>query len=309
MNAYKASIQSTTQQRKNVGGLKKKDLVGIPWMLALALRADGWYLRQDIIWHKPNPMPESVTDRCTKAHEYIFLFTKSKRYYYDANSISEDAKRPFDTQIIGGQKAINNDINAGDPRFRNGHEQWGREITVSEKVNKRSVWSITTKPYKGAHFATFPPEIPEYAIKAGTSEFGCCADCGAPLKRAFKKSLIATSKASHNSEVDERDLQADARDAGSNRMKDGHKPGMVNTYETTGWFKTCRCETAATKPAIVLDPFMGSGTTAIVAEDLGRHWAGIEVSQKYADEELRPRIETSRLKHGLFKVYPYTLCL
>lgn len=84
---------------------------------------------------------------------------------------------------------------------------------------------------------------------------------------------------------------------------------IVATYETTGWFKTCKCETAATKPAIVLDPFMGSGTTAIVAEDLGRHWAGIEVSQKYADEELRPRIETSRLKHGLFKVYPYTLCL
>lgn len=116
------------QSSKVPDGLKPKDLIGIPWMVAFALRADGWYLRQDIIWHKPNPMPESVTDRCTKAHEYIFLLSKSAKYYYDAEAINESAKRIGEYQTIGGKKARNNNIQKGDPRYRNGSEQWGRSI-------------------------------------------------------------------------------------------------------------------------------------------------------------------------------------
>ena len=159
-----------------IDGLKSKDLVGIPWRVALALQQDGWYLRQDIIWHKPNPMPESVKDRCTKAHEYIFLLSKNKKYYYDYEAIKEDAKRPNERQIFGGSKAKNNTIKKDDPMSRGGSEQWGREIITSPKRNKRSVWTVPTKPFKGAHFATFPPELIEPCILAGCPEGGVVLD-------------------------------------------------------------------------------------------------------------------------------------
>ncbi len=124
-------------------GLKPKDLIGIPWRVAFALQADGWYLRQDIIWHKPNPMPESVTDRCTKAHEYIFLLSKSQRYYFDLEAMKEKATG---------------------------------SALANEKRNRRSVWTVTTKPFKGAHFATFPPDLIEPCIKAGCPEGGTVLD-------------------------------------------------------------------------------------------------------------------------------------
>lgn len=141
-------------------GLKHKDLIGIPWRVALALQADGWYLRQDIIWHKPNPMPESVTDRCTKAHEYIFLLSKSPRYYFDAEAIKEPAvKGASGSTFTRGKTAVH---------------QAGRASTKEredrETRNARSVWTITTKPFKGAHFATFPIDLPTRCIKAGSAE-------------------------------------------------------------------------------------------------------------------------------------------
>ena len=148
-NHYEKSIKKG--KRKIPNGLKPKDLIGIPWRVALALQQDGWYLRQDIIWHKPNPMPESVKDRCTKAHEYIFLLTKSPKYYFDNEAIKEDAKRP-------------------------------NEIITPSKRNKRSVWTVTTKPFKGAHFATFPMDLIEPCVLAGCPE-KICADCGKPYKR------------------------------------------------------------------------------------------------------------------------------
>ena len=141
-------------------GLKPKDLIGIPWMLAFALRADGWYLRQDIIWHKPNPMPESVRDRCTKAHEYLFLLTKSTKYYYDHKAILEEAKweRWGDQTVVkeqqGTAKWIGNKSKA--------------ELQAIGKKNRRSVWTVATRPYKGAHFATFPPALIEPCILAGS---------------------------------------------------------------------------------------------------------------------------------------------
>lgn len=176
-------------------GLKTKDLIGIPWMLAFALRADGWYLRQDIIWHKPNPMPESVTDRCTKAHEYIFLMSKSPKYYYDADALKEPVE------------------NMGKPRkFRDGdpsatlRNDDGRMYIPKEDRNKRSVWTVNTKPYAGAHFAVFPTELIEPCILAGAPVGG-----------------------------------------------------------------------------IVLDPFMGSGTTAQVAQNLGRQYIGCELNSAYME--------------------------
>ena len=147
-------------------GTKPKDLVGIPWMLAFALRADGWYLRQDIIWHKPNPMPESVRDRCTKAHEYIFLMSKSPKYYFDSEAMKEPSTNLGKTKIrFGGNKYGDSD----DPKHAT---KSGNEYTDTGFRNKRSVWSVTTRPFKGAHFATFPPTLIEPCILAGSPRGG-----------------------------------------------------------------------------------------------------------------------------------------
>ena len=143
-------------------GLKPKDLVGIPWRVAFALQADGWYLRQDIIWHKPNPMPESVTDRCTKAHEYIFLLTKQPKYYYDNEAVKEAGNYEPATRDKSAE-GYTADYAFGD-RFSSGARQYG----VAGKRNKRSVWTVTTKPFKGAHFATFPPDLIEPCVLAGS---------------------------------------------------------------------------------------------------------------------------------------------
>lgn len=187
------------KQTKVTGGLKPKDLCGIPWRVALALQADGWYLRSDIIWAKPNPMPESVTDRPTKAHEYVFLLAKSERYFFDANAIKEKAThagRVID--YTGEQKANEADLTRHRTLPR------GRKITVGDTRNARSVWSVPSQCYDGAHFATMPPRLAERCILAG--------------------SRIGTA---------------------------------------------------------VLDPFMGSGTTGLAAEALGRRWLGCELTEAY----------------------------
>ena len=162
-------IDATKYAARSIGpGLKPKDLCGIPWRVAFALQADGWYLRQDIIWHKPNPMPESVTDRCTKAHEYVFLLSKSAKYWYDAEAVSEMAIQPTGTPIKVCQ-----------------HKQakLGANLTGTlgancgpETRNRRSVWTISTKPYSGAHFAVMPSDLVEPCILAGCPEGGTVLD-------------------------------------------------------------------------------------------------------------------------------------
>jgi|TARA_B100001094_G_scaffold250450_1_gene247995 DNA modification methylase len=176
-------------------GLKEKDLIGIPWMLAFALRADGWYLRQDIIWHKPNPMPESVKDRCTKSHEYIFLLSKNRKYYYNNEAIKEPVKQDWGTRDRSKGKYHNSGTGLVP------HSGLSKSY---DRKNKRDVWSVTNKPYKGAHFAVYPPDLIEPCIKAGSEEGD-----------------------------------------------------------------------------IVLDPFMGSGTTAIVSKSLNRHYIGCELHEDY----------------------------
>jgi DNA modification methylase len=160
-----------TKQNK-VPGLKTKDLVGIPWKVAFALQADGWYLRQDVIWHKPNPMPESVRDRCTKAHEYIFLLSKSQKYYFDSEAIKEPAT---DKRGPGNVKQISHP-----PLERSGYNANLRgslhKIPVRDTRNKRSVWTVTTKPFKGAHFATFPMDLIEPCVLAGAPKGGVVLD-------------------------------------------------------------------------------------------------------------------------------------
>ena len=158
----KQDLPDTCARRGNkLEGLKEKDLIGIPWMLAFALRADGWYLRQDIIWHKPNPMPESVKDRCTKSHEYLFLLSKNKKYYYDNEAIKEPVKQDWGTRDRTSGKYHNPGT---------GLQPHSGLSKSYDRKNKRSVWSITNKPYKGAHFAVFPPELIEPCILAGSQE-------------------------------------------------------------------------------------------------------------------------------------------
>ncbi len=152
-------------------GAKPKDLIGIPWMLAFALRADGWYLRQDIIWQKSNPMPESVTDRCTKAHEYIFLLSKSSKYYYDYEAIQEVATSPMQVRDRS-KEAYNKSYSHVGDRFSAGE----RTYNESGMRNKRSVWTVSTQPYKGAHFAVFPAELIRPAILAGCPKGGMVLD-------------------------------------------------------------------------------------------------------------------------------------
>lgn len=158
-------------------GLKHKDLIGVPWRVALALQADGWYLRQDIIWHKPNPMPESVRDRCTKAHEYIFLLSKSPKYYFDNEAIKEP-------EVCGRKRgpALH-----ADSISTNGNSGLAQRQS-NGKRNRRSVWTVTTKPFKGAHFATFPPDLIEPCVLAGCPEGGTVLD---PFFGAGTTGLVA----------------------------------------------------------------------------------------------------------------------
>ena len=152
-----------------VNGLKEKDLIGIPWRVAFALQADGWYLRQDIIWHKPNPMPESVTDRCTKAHEYIFLFSKKPKYYFDNEAMREPCSEDMQRRAAKGHtRGAGGKIDASRQDADTLRGEHAKVIDVSRGRNRRSVWTVTTKPYKGAHFATFPPELIEPCVLAGS---------------------------------------------------------------------------------------------------------------------------------------------
>jgi site-specific DNA-methyltransferase (adenine-specific) len=175
------SFYSTVKTDLMQCGLKPKDLIGIPWRVALALQADGWYLRQDIIWHKPNPMPESVTDRCTKAHEYVFLLSKQARYWYDAEAVKETAETmphaPGWTTSMGDRNDRQVDNEAND-------RMWAQD----GKRNRRSVWTITTKPFAEAHFATFPPELAKTCILAGCPEGGTVLD---PFSGAGTTAIVA----------------------------------------------------------------------------------------------------------------------
>lgn len=277
--------------KKAPPGLKPKDLVGIPWRVAFALQADGWWLRSDIIWSKPNPMPESVTDRPTRAHEYIFLLTKSERYFYDAEAIKEESvygvpnspesiKNPYGQGFTRRAKA---DKQRGHDRRHDGFNDRWDSISKEEQGamgrNKRSVWTIGTHAFPEAHFATFPPKLIEPCILAGTSEKGCCPRCGAPNIRIVKKSGGTIGKAWH-------DHQSDILQGQRISDQDGiHGRNGREAYkvETVGWKPSCSCETGSEISCVVFDLFSGAGTTGLVSNRLGRRFIGIELNPEYVD--------------------------
>lgn len=256
-------------------GLKPKDLVGIPWMVAFALRADGWYLRSDIIWSKPNPMPESVTDRPTKAHEYVFLLTKQPRYYYDAEAVKETALTAEWPGIGPQHGGVRDRGEAYEP------------MAVHAGRNRRSVWHIATQPYAEAHFATYPEKLVEPMVLAGTSERGCCPECGAPWRRVTAKDRRAT-RPGERTKVHGTNSRANvSRDPAHKHEWDGKVVGNrdperhVTETRTVGWEPTCQ-HGREPVPCTVLDPFTGSGTTGVVACGHGRNFVGCELNPEYA---------------------------
>lgn len=274
---------SIGRQRRSTG-LKPKDLIGIPWRVAFALQADGWYLRSDIIWAKPNPTPESVRDRPTKAHEYVFLFTKSERYFYDHISSAEPsvhAGRVVRATGNAAKNAVAPDA-VNDRRTVVGFTV--HDTVVGATRNRRTVWTITTKPYKGAHFATFPPTLVEPMVLAGTSGGGCCATCGAPRIPVVER----TTTGWDGSKYEERAVSANGGviSGGSAKSTLGSSGGtQVGQSIIRDWKSGCGCRcngSTQSVPCTVLDPFAGSGTVGEVCNSLGRRFLGIEIKPEYA---------------------------
>jgi DNA modification methylase len=278
----------TFESRKRIGwdGLKPKDLIGIPWRVAFALQADGWYLRSDIIWSKPSPMPESVGDRPTKSHEYVFLFAKSANYFYDTDAVAEPASDPDRPAQPAYNRALRGDPYAGQNRGT-----WG---DVGRR-NRRSVWTITTQPLKAAHFATMPPKLAVLCIKAGTSRKGCCPRCGAPWRRRVRKSRVATRPGT-DSKVN--DALKSIVNHVHHAAQVGNRDPLRHTTDirTVGWESTCTCLEPRPVPCVVLDPFGGAGTTPLVATALGRHGIALDLKPEYL-ALARRRIERPHARH------------
>jgi DNA modification methylase len=289
-------------------GLKDKDLVGMPWRLAFALQADGWWLRRDVIWAKPNPMPESVTDRPTASHEYVFLLSRSRRYFYDAEAVREaDLGGDHPRRVLGMPEPSGGLLQPHRGiRTAGGRNGAGR--------NLRSVWSIPTAPFAGAHFATFPPELAERCIRAGSSEQGCCAECGAPWKRQVAVRYDNPGRRRGNGP------RSVAR-KGIERGTAGFARRLERRAVTTGWRPSCACGGMAmaeaagvgrespesggrrgatgVRPCTVLDPFSGAGTTALVALRLGRTAVGIELNPEYVEMAARRIRDDAPLLNGV----------
>ena len=273
--------------RESAWHLKPKDLVGIPWRVAFALQADGWWLRSDIIWAKPNPMPESVTDRPTKSHEYVFLLTKSARYYWDQEAAKEAAVDPESYE--GRRKRNDKGINPEEPGFlrtRGGLQKLDGQ-TYSTR-NLRTVWTIATEPFPGAHFATFPTKLVEPCIRAGTSVRGCCPECGAGWER-----VVEHHRRSAPGDLCPKHSQSAVTGL---RQPGWRKAEVPNAFSSTlGWRPGCECRVPEDSapgsgpvpyppvPCLVLDPFAGAGTVGLVALRLGRRFVGIELNPAYCD--------------------------
>lgn len=262
-------------------GLKPKDLCGIPWRIAFALQADGWYLRSDIIWAKPNPMPESVTDRPTRSHEYLFLLSKNERYFYDGDAIREPHLEPWRSgkSETAAPKALAADKSTNLASYS---MKWGiREYNPAGR-NRRSVWTINSEPYPESHFATFPKALVQPCILAGTPERGSCSKCGTPWVRVTDVSYDATNR----TPAPNKGRLGAMGERAANLTRDGFVPNRDKHVTTLGWQPQCRCD-APPRPSLVFDPFGGSGTVGEVCEALGRRWVTTDLSHEYCLMALR----------------------
>ena len=260
--------------------VKAKDLLGIPWMLAFALRADGWYLRSDVIWSKPNPMPESVTDRPTSAHEHVFLLTRSARYAYDADAIREG----FVDDRMGnpGPSKAGDNPDRNDGGIANNGAGWNRGAELGGR-NKRNVWEIATHPYPEAHFATFPTKLVEPCLLAGTSPT-VCGVCAAPWERIIERDGETTrDKLARYGPTS----YANAQPHNAQALEFAGPRNEQRVIRTLGWAPTCDHDDA-TGRAIVLDPFAGSGTVGVVAAWYRRHFIGVELEPRLRADGARP---------------------
>lgn len=287
-----------TGSTKKTPGLKPKDLCGIPFRFALAMQARGWYWRSTIVWAKTNCMPGSQKDRPTSSWEPLFLFAKSSRYFYDYVAVMEPVTGNSHSRGTGaGPKTIDE---AGQHRNNLSFSTAVKDVAFAR--NRRDVWSIPSQPFSEAHYACYPEDLVEPCILAGTSQYGCCAECSAPYRRLVEKQTYGDwhgnqdlkkdgvnrnhangSKWRKMQEQDSARRMIDnvqsARDAGGDHDQPFLPP------KTIGWERSCECSTDDRVPAIVLDPFLGSGTTAGVSERLSRRWVGLDLG--YQDMQAR----------------------
>lgn len=271
----------------NAGNLKPKDLCGIPQRLAMALQSDGWYWRSDIIWNKPNCLPESVLDRPVRSYEHVLLLTKAQKYYYDHVAVREEYK----AKSLASYKYAKQGTA---PQSRQPGGDVGRKRREEKKYepnpygrNRRDVWAINNVPNRLAHYAAFPPSLVEVCILAGTSEHGVCSECGMPYKRVIERVRAEVDLKEYNSKYCQQDESFSHRRFVGN-MKKGRDAGYGHDNpfpapRTVGWKAGCKCEATKSAP-VVFDPFAGSGTTGEVCRGLNRKFIGIDLSYKYLAE-------------------------
>jgi hypothetical protein len=253
-------------------GLKPKDMLMMPARLAMALQAEGWWLRAEIVWRKERPMPESVSDRPTKSHEMIYLLAKSEAYFYDAYAIREPVSGGSSSGSAGTVRR--DPVGSHRPRRNPRSHGWVRELT--ETRNARDVWTMDVNPLVGEdHFAAFPEALPQRCIAAATSEAGVCADCGAPAERVVEKVKLLDGEPWTGAPP----MKTTSKAAPSSAQGVSHAR-VTLSVRSVGWKSLCSCG-AARMPATVLDPFCGSGTTGIAASVLGRSFVGIDLNPKY----------------------------
>ena len=260
--AFKA-MQSTVDLRSK--GFKDKDLLMIPHRVAMSLQSEGWYIRSDIVWQKVNCMPSSVKDRPTNSKEFVFLLSKTKHYFYDAYAVREPHQtKNLEYEMRKGSKWGKKKKETCKPNIEDYVEE--TKAYNPKGRNKRDVWSINTKPYRGAHFAVMPPELIDTCLKAGTCEVGCCGECGTPYSKVYEGKVITGGYGSKNVGRGGREL-------------------------IEGWNKGCDCSSEEVKPCVVLDPFGGSGTTALSAVLLGQDSILCELNSDYLSL-IKERIKT-----------------